>query len=441
MPIVYMTLPGNFLLALLLTRTFTLGETMFGVIVSLPHWCNVAQLVLMPLLTRRWSQKRIALTFSWLHLCVWIGLGFALPYVPRDDMQRAGRMLFLIFGLSALFHAMVGVAWTSWVQEWVPGRLRGKYFGRRNRLLQLSTVAFLLLAGETMTRLADNPVAGFQVLVGVSVFLRLFSILAQQRILGSSDIRPHDGGGDLRAQFRAVLKNRPLLWLFAFGAAFGLLTNFFGAFFNVYMYDALGQSVADVAMLTVITNATGALALPTWGQLMDRFGNRPTMNVALAAWIAPGFLWALLTPDNSWLLKFLYASGGIFQAGYVLGSFNLLLKLVPPEAKTAAISLNVAVTSVTAAIAPIIGGLVLDQMWRHGIDKLTGYHWMSVAHHFLVLLTGLVLLRVSEPASAPLAQVVGAMRSFRQVFALLGLSFLVNYVFTKTEEPPPRRSK
>jgi MFS family permease len=199
----------------------------------------------------------------------------------------------------------------------------------------------------------------------------------------------------------------------------------------VFLYDRIGMSVAQVSMLTVIFNVTGAMALPAWGQFMDRYGNRPGMNVALVAWMIPGFLWAFLTPENSWMIKFVFASGGIFSAGYLLGSFNLLLKLVPPEAKTAAISINVAVTSLAAAIAPILGGLILDHLWSRGIDKLDGYHAMAIAHHIFVLLSGLVLLKVLEPKSSPLSQVVGAMRSTRQLFALLGMSFMLNYMFTK----------
>lgn len=433
MPIVFMTQPGNFIVAMLLSQTFRLPETLFGIIVSLPYWCNVVQLFVVPFLTRKWSQKTISLTISWLHLLVWIALAFALPHIPVDDVGRAGRWLFLFFALSALFHSVVGVAWTSWVQEWVPDRLRGKYFGRRNRFLQISTVLFLLGAGEALTQLnVITPVLGFQVVIGVSVLLRMFSILAQYRILATTRSRTQETGLDYRAQVALILKNRPLLWLYAFGAAFGFLTNIFGPFFNVFLYDSIGMSIAQVSMLTVIFNVTGAMALPAWGQFMDRYGNRPGMNVALVAWMIPGFLWALLTPENSWMIKFVYASGGIFSAGYLLGSFNLLLKLVPPEAKTAAISINVAVTSLAAAIAPILGGLILDHFWDRGIARLDGYHTMAIAHHILVLLSGIVLLKVAEPKSSPLSQVVGAMRSYRQVFALLGMSFMLNYVFTKS---------
>lgn len=435
MPIVFLTLPGNFIVALLLTRAFPLEKTVFGLIASLPHWCNVVQLLVVPLLTRLWSQKAISLTMAWLHLAVWIALAFVLPQVPRHDAARAGEIFFLFFGLAAMSHAIVGVAWTSWVQEWVPERVRRIYFGRRNRLLQLSTVMFLLIAGEALSRLnSDTSVLGYQIVIGLGVFLRSFSILAQYRILSTTPARLREATTDMRTQLRIIASNPALLRYFAFGAAFGLLANFFGPFFNVFMYEGLGLEVEKVTMLLVITNVTGAIALPAWGQFLERHGNRPVMAFALIMWLLPGFAWVLLTPGNTWILKLLFAWGGVFQAGFVLGQFNLLLKLVPPAAKTAAISLNVAVTSLATAVAPIVGGAFLDHAFAAGYDKLAVYHVMSLVHHAIVMLATLVLLRVAEPKAAALSQVVGAMRSSRQLIALMGMSFLVNYVFTKNRK-------
>ncbi|RME71658.1 MAG: MFS transporter [Verrucomicrobia bacterium] len=440
MPLVYMTLPGNFIVAMLLTKTFPLNETMFGAIASLPAWSNVIQLLLTPLLTRRWSQKAITLFFSWLHLTSWVTLGLALPYVPTDDMEAAGRLFFLLFALSALFQSIVGVSWTSWIQEWVPERIRGKYFGRRNRLLQLSTVVFLLTAGEVLTRIdGDNRVLGMQILILVAVALRAVSIFLQHRILRTSERPEREGGHDIRSQMRVMLQRRPLLWYFAFGAVFGLANGTFGPFFMVFLYDGLQMPVSEVSMLIVISSVTGAIAMPAWGQFLDTHGNRPTMIVALALWMLPGFAWALLTPENTWILKLLYASGGTFSAGFILGQFNFLLKLVPPEAKTASISVNLAVTSLTGALAPILGGYLLETAMTAGYAKLDVYHGMAIIHHAIVPLSGLVLLKVAEPRSASVTRVVGAMRSSRQLFALLGLTFLVNYVFTRRGNDLPAR--
>lgn len=435
LPILFLTLPGNFIVANLLTQTFQLSESAFGVIVSLPAWCNVAQMVLMPALGRIWSQKAITLIFSWLHLSVWLVLGFSLPFVPTDDPVRAGRIFFLLFALSSFFQAMVGVAWTSWVQEWIPTRMRGKFFGQRNRALQLTTVVFLIGGGWLLNRMqSSNPVLGFQIVVVIAVLLRIFSIIWQQRILATAGFRATEKDHRFLAQISMVRKAPSLATFITFGAAFGFAANFLGPFFTVFLYEVLGASVGQVSFMVVTASLTGAISLPAWGRLLDRFGNRPVMLFVLFPWMIIGSFWASVDQDRFWLLYVIFATGGLFGAGFVLGSFNLLLKLVPPEAKTTAISMHVALASLAGAIAPILGGALLTYAWSVGMDKLRTYHLAAVVHHGLLLSTAFILYRVKEPKSSPLSQVIGAMRSYRQVGALLGLSFLVNFTFTKKEK-------
>jgi MFS family permease len=441
LPILFLTLPGNFIVAMVLTQTFRLGETMFGLIVSLPSWCNVAQMLVLPALSRFWSQKVITLIFSWLHLGVWVVLGIVLSFIPTDDPAIAGRLFFLLFALSSFFQAMVGVAWTSWIQEWIPGRMRGKFFGRRNRALQVATILFLLAGGWVLTWMQDrNPVLGFQIVVAVSVLLRSISIIWQQRIMATSGFQASEKGHRFITQLSIVRRAPSMLTFIVFGAAFGFAANFLGPFFNLFLYEVLETSVNQVSMLVVIACGAGAISLPAWGQLLDRFGNRPVLLFILFPWMIIGSLWSIVGPESMWLLYLIYATGGFFGAGFVLGSFNLLLKLVPADAKTTAISLSVALSSLAGAVAPILGGALLASAWSRGFDKMTTYHVAAIVHHGLILFTVLILGRVVEPKSSPLGQVIGAMRSYRQVGALLGLSFLINFTFTKKTKKPSYQS-
>ena len=434
MPIIFLSMPANFIVSNLLTQTYGLRESMFGLIVSLPAWCNVAQMVAVPAFGRFWSQKTITLVFSWLHLAAWIGLGLALPYIPNDDVAVAGLIFFIIFALSSFFQAMVGVAWTSWVQEWIPGRVRGKVFGRRNRALQIAAVIFVLLGGWLLTSLHEsNPVLGFQMVVVVAILLRIFSILFQQKILSSARYDSPERSVNLRGQFRAIRNAPSFLTFIGFGASFGFVMSFMGPFFTVFLYDGLGLTVAQVSRFVVTASISGAISLPGWGQLYDRYGCRPVMMFVLFPWALIGSFWSSVCVDNTWVLYVVFFSGGFFGAGFLLGSFNLLLKLVPPEAKTVAISLHVALTSLAAAIAPILGGSLLSLAWHLGYDKVQTYHTAVTVHFCLLLSTVLLLARVVEPKSSSVSQVIGAMRSYRQVGALVGLSFLVNYTFTKRD--------
>ncbi len=435
MPIVYLTLPGNFIIAMLLTQVFQLSDPTFGLIVSLPAWCNVAQLIIIPFLGKLWSQKTITLIFSWLHLLVWSALGSILPFIPEDNIETAGKIFFILFLFSSLLQAMVGVSWTSWIQEWIPGRIRGKFFGKRNRILQVATILFILGTTFCLSFFEkNNPILGFQIIIYASVLLRALSIFYQQRILSTSAQSEIEVAHNLKAQTRFILQSKPLKLFFVFGALFGFSTNFLGPFFNVFLYEVMELGVKDLAIYTIVASIAGAVSLPAWGRLLDSYGNRPVILVILFIWMFFGYSWCFVTPERTWILHFAFASGGLFSAGFILGTFNLLLKLIPREAKTTAISLNVAITSATAAIAPIIGGLLLEQISRYGVDKLHTFQAMGFVHHTLILLSGLILFKITELKSSSLNQVIGAMRSFRQIGALTGLTFFANYTFTRRKK-------
>jgi MFS family permease len=178
--------------------------------------------------------------------------------------------------------------------------------------------------------------------------------------------------------------------------------------------------------------------MPTWGRLLDRLGNKSVLAAAILLWQAQYLVWLFLDRDNAWLLYGLWIWNGFTWAGFTLGLFNMLLKLIPPEAKTTAIGLNTAVTSIVTAVAPILSGAALTYALRRGWNPMTVYHYAFVIQIAPALLSCLVLLRVREPKASPLSAVFGAMRNIRTLGAMLGLTFIANYVFVKPPRRPPR---
>lgn len=436
MPICFFALPGNFLTASLATEALGLKESVYGVIASLPAWANVAQLFALPWLTRHFSQKAVCLTFSWVHLACWMLIGWALPHLARSGGWHSPTLIVGVFAVGAVAFSMVNVSWTSWVQEWLPNRSRGKYLGRRNRLLQISTVGFLVVASWFLGYWKENAVFGFQVVIFGSVGMRAISIVLQLRILPTQPI-VGEGGVNLTTQLKSIVKNRPLMRFVAFGAAFGFSANVVGPFFPVFFYRALGMSVDEVARLAMLATTTGAVSMPFWGRICDRYGCRLSLLVALGVWMGIGYGYFFVIPERLWVLYVIWGIGGIAGAGFLFGTFNMILKLIPPEAKTAAISFNLAASSLCAAVAPILGGFLFTWVESTFSDLVAVFHAMSGIHHTVTLMTGVILLGVVEPKSVSLTQAIGAMRSMRQVGALLGVSFLANYSFirrSKSEE-------
>lgn len=437
MPIVTMSLPVNVFMTALVAKAFVLPKTTIGLISALPFVGNFLQIFVASFLARWRPPKFVSITAATLHLVSWGALGLLLSLIPRDNPTVAGHWLIAWFLVTSCFGAIAGVSWNAWIQEWVPYRIRGKYFGRRNGTLQISTTAFLLVAGWSLATW-NYAIPVFQLIIAGAVAMRVFSLRWQW--VSPTVARQHAATVDLplREQLRVVLASRSLLVFIAFGAVWSFAANCFGPFYHVFMFDQLGLSAFDVGLLATLAQLSGALSLPAWGQLLDRYGNKSVMTFSLILWQAQNFLWCILTPENSTILYAMWIWGGATGAGFILGQFTILLRLIPVEAKNLAIGVNLAATSLVAAIAPVTGGAVLTWALARWSDPLAVHHACFLLQPVLALAGSLLLLRVHEPRASSLTMVFGAMRNIRTLSGVFGLSFLVNYVFHRPQKDDRR---
>lgn len=431
-----MTLPVNVVLAALFTKSLALPNQTIGVITALPFVCNCLQVGLSPLLSRWFAAKSITLVASSLQLLSWFFFAGMLNYLPENDPVRAGLWIGVWFFFSSFCGSITGVSWSAWIQEWVPARLRGKYFGRRNRIGQMSNLAFLLLSGWVLASWSYARPA-FQLIILFAALLRTLSIIWQYRMPTEATQRPRQRAAGLSAQLLTLRRASSFLWFIVFGAAWAFAANCFGPFYHVFMFKELTLSAFDVSTLSVCGATGAALSMPAWGQLLDRFGNKSVMTISLVLWQLSNFFWCFVTPANRDWLYPMWFFGGLTNAGFFLGQFTLLLKIIPVPARNLAIGVNLAITSVFAAIAPVIGGAILD--WaqaRWSGQGLAIYHVCFLVQPILALASAWLLLKVQEPAAAPLTHVVGAMRNVRTLAALSGVSFLSQYVFYRAPKAP-----
>ena len=175
MPLVTMSLPVNVFMTALVAKAFVLPKTTIGLISALPFVGNFLQIFFAPFLAKWKTPKTITVAAASFHLLSWAALGVLLPWIPRDDPASAGRWLITWFLITSCFGAIAGVSWNAWIQEWVPYRIRGKYFGRRNGTLQFSTLTFLLIAGWSLAQW-NYGILVFQLLIAGAVVMRFFSL-------------------------------------------------------------------------------------------------------------------------------------------------------------------------------------------------------------------------------------------------------------------------
>lgn len=432
------SVPGNVFLAALLTSVLGVSESAYGWIVSLPAWANALQLLSIPWLSRYVSARNLTLWFSTANALLWLLFVSTVHLIPTESPQLMGRLLILYFLLISFTLSISAVSWMSWIQEWIPERVRGKYFGKRNRAMGLISVAFILLAGETFARMGESLLA-FQALIGVCVLLRLLSIYLISHIYTPWSKPEPMIHADWRSRYGDLLKPGGFRSYLIFAALLAFGFSIVGPFAPVFMTQFLDFSIGRQTHLLILASMASALAMPFWGRLCDRFGCRPVIITTGILWMVQNYLWVILTPQTVWLLYPMWLWGGGLSGGVILGGFNLILKLTPVHLKSAAISLHLAVTSIAAAIAPVLAGLFLSMSFSGWLESTEiRYRLLFFLQPTWVLLSFFVLVRVAEPKSADLSSFSGAFRTMRNVMVQSGVMLVANFTFFRRENKSAR---
>jgi MFS family permease len=231
--------------------------------------------------------------------------------------------------------------------------------------------------------------------------------------------------------YSGLARERPYFVFLLFTAVLTFLLNVTGPFVPVFMHYHLGLDVVAQTKFVLLGNLASALAIGYWGRLCDRYGCKPVIATTAMLWMASSCLWAVVTPALSWILYPMWLWGGMTSGGVVLGIFNLLLKLVPAKARTAAISVHLMATSVAAALAPVLVGTLLGAAARGSAEQLHLYRLLFVLQPCALLLSLLILAQVAEPQAQGLSSVIGALRTLRQTLLHNGYMVLANVVLMR----------
>lgn len=435
MPWAFISIPGNFILAALLTQFYALDKASYGLIASLPAWSNAAQIFIIPWLARFLTPKELTLGMSWFNIGLWTMFAAVLPYLPTTNAPGVARLFFIFFLFASLSQSFLGVGWTSWVKDWVPARLRGQYFGQRNRWLNLSSVVFLLLA-MSLFRWSEHALWPYQLLIGMAVAMRYGGLIWQHAIRTKSEHLDVLGRSWI-SHLRENLSSRDLVIFIVFSAWTSFWLGFASPFIPVFSFEQLGFEPGTFSVLVILATISGIFGWWFWGKQVDRHGCIPVLITGLLLWEIPAYVWVFVSRDTVWMLYPQWIFGGFFATAYFAASFNLLLKLVPPGTKLAGVSLHLAVTSIAAAIAPVLSGLLLTHFLEAGAGILA--YRVGFAFKSTLVLSGLLILRgMREPQRSTRTSLPGAFRTMRQLLVTQGASFFASLTPQKLRNRPHR---
>jgi len=206
--------------------------------------------------------------------------------------------------------------------------------------------------------------------------------------------------------------------------------GFQGAAATLFTFDILKASAAEFTGYSIVATLAGTLCVKIWGEAIDRHGAAPILIISFVAWRCGDFGWLFLTEGTRNWMFLIWIWGGSMATGYLLASFNLLLKLIPKHSRSTGVSLNLTMTSITGIIAPILAGSLIG--WSTTNVTNVDFVYRMVIFIGLVgsLSSALILKGIKEPSSNPTENTIqGAMRTLRQQSVSQGVAFISSITF------------
>lgn len=354
----------------LTTGTFLVAMALFagannfeiGLLAGLSTATHLLQLTSIWLCRKIQSKKLLCVVLSVTGRIPLLVIGLLALVLEHFSFSMMLTMLFFYYAFSSIS----GPIWNAWVKELVPVSILGAYFSKRSSYMQMLNVLLGLSVALLIDHVKDYQPSFEQQTYGVMFIVAGVVGIAGALVLGRSpEPAAAVSTGDFFTLLRKPLKDINFRRLLAFNSIWVFAVNIATPFFAVFMMKSLGLSLSFILLLVTTSQVFSILTIRLWGKYADRFSNKniialggPLYILCLVAWCFVG-----LNPSetvNYSLLFIIYACMGMANAGINLSLTNISLKLSPSSEAVIYLSARNIITSIFSAVAPIVGGLLVD---------------------------------------------------------------------------------
>ncbi|MFW5976526.1 MAG: MFS transporter, partial [Bacillota bacterium] len=334
-----------------------------GILASLPLLANLIQVIGSYIINKSGDSKKLCITFLFIHRIFWVFI-ILLPLFLFNTAFLDFRIwiFILLLGTASIFASLTSISWLTWMADLIPTNLRGRFFAKRNMIAQMAGMVFAVLAGNFIdtwkTIFPDNTIQtyGFTILFAIGTIAGLICIYLLKR-MNPPDIKKKNTN-DFLSQLKLPLLDSNFKFFIIFSVIWGFSVGIAGPFFSVYMIDTLFIPFSIISLFGVAAGLSSILGMRLLGKMTDFLGPKPLyMFCGLGASILP-FLWIFASPYNYSIIWLINIISGFCWAGIGLASSSMIMNLAPSEHNSVYFAVFAAITGLSGALAPILGGFL-----------------------------------------------------------------------------------
>jgi MFS family permease len=356
-----------------------------GLISAIPFLSMPMQLVGL-YAVNRWKRRRVLVVFcAFTARLLWIVI-VCLPFFPEKASLRS---LLTVLVCSGFIAAIPGPAWHSLVRTLIPVDALGRVFSKRMAWGTIVGLVLTLAGGffvDGWPRFSGRPaLEAYSVLFSIGI---LFGLIGVRAITHLPDPpKESDHSESFRRLVRLPLRDAGFRSLLGFVAFWNFSINLAAPFFVIFMLERLKLPMRAVTALIVLQQSVFVFSVRIWGVLSDRFSNKGVLVTSVPLAIMAVAAWSFTMLPERYALTIPLTIAIQICIGFSLSAIplsitNLALKQSPQGLTHAYMMMTDLVGAPSGAIAPLIGGWMMDFFAAHHF-ALT-LQWSAPTRQFAV---------------------------------------------------------
>ncbi|MBN1295656.1 MFS transporter [bacterium] len=359
-------------------------------------------------------------------------------------MAAAGRILAVLFGItglllqprsaiwvflslllvSCILQSISANAWIGWIADIFPARIRGRFFALRSRYLLLTGLVTGYIACTFMD-LFDSELSAVEKVIATHIpalfghsleplrpwaFISVYSFAAVVGLIGLSilarqpeRIKKIDPGRSFTL-LAEPFRDKNFRWLALYGVWWMLAVGIGAPFWQPFMIQKLKMSMVDIQIYGTISVLASLSVLKTWGVIIDRFGNKTAMTIAILMSGMNAGIWVFATPETYWLTYMEAVTSGMMWAGAGIVAMNFVLAVAPKHRQQLYSGIFTALSGLAMMITMLLSGAFLPDPLTIGSRTLESEQVLFALTSLFRWSTLIPLAFIAEPRSTSLRQ-------------------------------------
>jgi len=287
---------------------------------------SVSQIIGANFIQKYKKRKKLAIFCNKIHALSWVFI-FFISYITKNPDFI---IPFYFIGLASTNFA--GPGWLSWMNDIVPAKLRGEFWGVRNKLIGLMQFLSICVAGILLhffSKDFETLMITFGVLFNLAFLARYLSIIP----LGKQ-YEPEMAVSKKSLKFTFVIFLKKLSEtnfgrFVLFSIFMTLAVNIMAPLVPVFLLKSLKYNYFEYMVVILSAMVSSFLSMTYWGPLSDKYGNYRIIVVTAIGLPFISLGWAFF--KNFYLLIFIQIFSGFIWSGFNIATLNFIFDAVKRE--------------------------------------------------------------------------------------------------------------